>query len=240
MPSIESLARWIDASGLPALFVDTCSLLDIPRLALPNGFRQGEADAARNLLRMAIGSPQSCVLVVSSLVRQEWEDNIENVVREANIHLKTLDRQSAAFHEACRSLQIPLSFGRANYASSELVESLRDLSGRLLNAAASIDEDEESRSRAGRRLLAKISPASVKQEWKDCVILEEYLSVCRALEALGSKGKRVFCTSNKKDYCLANKLLDPLPREFADLGLAYSGYLAWAISGMGLSTGSQS
>lgn len=235
MPSVASLSRQIARSGIPALFVDTCSLLDIPRLALPNGFRIGEAESARALLRMALESPPSCVLVVSSLVRQEWEDNIENVVRDVTFHLKTMDRQSAAFHDACQALEIDLSFGRAGYASSGLVETLRDLSGRLLDAAESIEVDKDSQDRAVTRVVAKIPPAKIKQELKDCIILEEYLSVCRTLEISGSSGKRVFCTSNRRDYLLDNDLHKTLAIEFADVGLCYSENLSWAISGMGLS-----
>ncbi len=206
MPSVKSLSELIAGAGIPVLFVDTCTLLDMPRLALPKVSRKDAAKlsrellSTRELLSMVLGSTPSCGLVISSLVRKEWEDNIEKVVLEVTTHLERLDQHSAAFHDACLSLEIPLGFGRAQYASSGLVESLHDLSRQLLNAAMSIDVHEESRARAGHRVLAKIPPAAIKQEWKDCVILEEYLSVCRALKDMGSNGKRVFCTSNKIDY----------------------------------------
>lgn len=229
MPSIEVLARQIADLGVPALFVDTCSLLDIPRLAIARRFRSGEVESARRLLSMATGSPAACLLIVPSPIRKEWDENIENVVKEGKSHLESLDQQAASFHEACQSLEITVPFDRARYAESNLIWSLFDLSRRLIDAAIIIDADLPSRLKAGDRVMDKIPPASIKQEFKDCIIIEECLSVCRKLKALESKSKRVFCTSNKTDYALHGKLLEPLEREFADVGLAYARNLSEAI-----------
>ena len=38
-------------------------------------------------------------------------------------------------------------------------------------------------------------------ELKDCTIFEEYLEVCRLLQAGNFQRKAVYCTSNTNDYC---------------------------------------
>lgn len=122
VPSIKAVADLIASLGVPALFLDTCNFLDVVRLAMPNRSRPGEAEALMIMRKLAEDSPPSCLLVVSSLIRGEWMNNIQKVTDESTSHLATLEKQSALFHEACRAPGIGLESERTRYAGLGLAK----------------------------------------------------------------------------------------------------------------------
>lgn len=152
VPKIESLATLISESGVPTLFLDTCNFLDIVRLAIADRYKEGEAEAAIRILKLATDSPPSCRLVVASLIHKEWEDRIQKVTDEGLAYLEKMENQSGLFHDACQASGIFVKFSRASDAGSGLVENLRDLSKRLLDAAIIIDVDDAIHLRAVNRV----------------------------------------------------------------------------------------
>ena len=141
-----------------------------------------------------------------------------------------MEEHSAHFHDACQALGIAAPFGRSSYAQLGLAEALRDLSNEILDLALCLDADDGSRSRAVTRVVRKIPPSQRSGEVKDSAIIEEYLAVCRQLQAAGFARKRVFCTSNTSDYCEAgSQLRASLEAEFYASGLIFTANLPWAV-----------
>src|SRR5262249_31933475 len=66
MPTIADAAAQVLAAGVPVLFLDTCSILDVIRA--PARGLANCVEAATELLGMATGSPPSCSLVIGSFV----------------------------------------------------------------------------------------------------------------------------------------------------------------------------
>jgi hypothetical protein len=228
MPSIEGAVEQVMRTGVPVLFVDTCILLDIIR-STDRCLREYPVRASE-LLEMITATPPTCLLILSSIVPHEWRMNARGVTEEVERHLMKMQEQASHFHDACDALGITAAFGRPSYASLGLAVSLHDLSGRFLDNAICLDPDHESPVRAVKRVIMKTPPSRRGGEVKDCVIIEEYLAVCRSLHTAGFARKRVFCTSNTDDYCEPGKKIHPaLALEFGPVGLTFVTNLAWAI-----------
>jgi hypothetical protein len=228
MPSIEGAVELVMKAGVPVLFVDTCILLDIIR-STDRCLRDYPVRASE-LLEMITSTPPKCLLILSSIVPHEWRTNARSVTEEVERHLIKMEEQASHFHDACEALGIAAAFGRPSYAGLGLAESLRDLSGRFLDNSICLDPDDESRVRAIKRVITNTPPARKGREVMDCVIIEEYLAVCRSLQAAGFARKRVFSTSNTDDYCEPGKKIHPsLALEFGPVGLSFTKNLAWAV-----------
>lgn len=182
------------------------------------------------LLELLSSAPPECSLVVSSVVPCEWNKHAQEVTEETNVHLAKMEAQSGHFHDACRVLGIDLSYGRARYGEAGLAERLRDLSGRLLDAAIRLDSDDQSSGRAVQRVVRGIPPSRRGGQVQDCTSLEECLAVCQLLQQRGFARKRVFCTSNTSDYCEPNgRLHAGLGLELSAVELTFTTNLNWAL-----------
>src|SRR5207237_5980201 len=111
------------------------------------------------------------------------------------------DEEAASLHGFCGHVGIVPAFSRAEYRLLPLAERLHDLSRRLLDAAVRLDPDHDCILRAYGRAISYTPPSLKGGEVKDSTIIEECLEVSRRLRAAGFTRKRVFCTSNKNDYC---------------------------------------
>jgi hypothetical protein len=227
MPSIDEAAESLVAMDRPVLFVDTCIFLDIVR-STHRGLRDYAA-LASELLKLVSDSPATCALVVSSIVPQEWNDNAPAVTQETSQLLRKMEEQSSHFHDACQALGIAVATPRTRYGQSGLAEALRDLSRSLIDRAIQLDADDMCHSRAVARVIKRTPPA-LRNEVKDSAIIEEYLAVCRGLQGTGFARKRVFCTSNTRDYCeAAGGLHSQLAGDFAGCSLIFTTNLPWAL-----------
>lgn len=228
MSTITSVTDELFHADLPALFLDTCILLDIIRSVKrchTNCVRDaiGFVDAATSI-------PIRCKIVASHIVSHEWAANEREIVLEASKHLSEMETQSAHFHEACAEMRIPLGFSRAAYSRHDVANRLRSLSHDLLKSAIIVDSDVECCSRAMGRVIQNIAPSRKGAEAKDCTIVEEYLAVCRSLQGQGFKQKLVLCTSNTRDYCsTGTKLHAALATDFSAVGLRFTANLSWAF-----------
>jgi hypothetical protein len=228
MPSIEIVASQIMGTAIPTLFLDTCILLDIIRsteLCLKR-----YAEIASELIKHATSTPPSCVLVVSSMIHREWNDNVVSVTTSVNKHFSQIHNQSSHFLDDCLVLGLGVDLAKVNYSGLGLAEGLRNLSEQLLDVSIRLDPDDTCKVRAFDRTENGIPPSRKGDQVKDSLIIEEYLAVCRLLESSGFKGKRVFCSSNTKDYCGEGKCPHPaLALEFAQVGLVYKENLPGAF-----------
>ena len=174
-------------------------LLDIIRSTyrcLPN-----YAARASELWRLAIKSPPACLVVVSSIIPHEWNDNVQIVTNEIVRHFDEDGRAFVAFPRCLPRTGHCDTFGRSSYAQLGLAEALRDLSMRILDRSRSSRRRRWKSVQGRDRVIRKIPPSQHSREVKDSAIIEEYLAVCQQLQAAGFARKRVFCTSNTADYC---------------------------------------
>jgi hypothetical protein len=229
MPSITDAANHVLAAGVPVLFLDTCSILDVIRAPARN--LANCVEAATELLALATVSPAQCSLIVGSFVPTEWSDHEQEVLDLLNGHLQRMEDQARHFHGLCTHLGIPLAFGQPQYGASGLVPRLHDLSRQILRASIALDSHDDTMSRAYNRVaITRRRPCRRGGELKDCTIFEECLEVCRQLHGGGFTRKMVFCSSNTDDYCAPGVTPHPdVANDCGAVGLVFTTSLPWAV-----------
>src|SRR5581483_9656788 len=104
MPSIADTAARVAAAGVPVLFLDTCSILDVIRA--PVRALDKCVEAAAELVAVATASSPRCSLVVCSFVPVEWNSRAQDVLNELTKHLDRMEQQANHFHGLCKHFGI--------------------------------------------------------------------------------------------------------------------------------------
>lgn len=231
MPSIAEAVAQIEAAGLPVLFADTCSLVDVIRTPLRSAELSGCVEAASELLELVTAQPLRCTLVAASFIRGEWLSHAGPEADNLRAQLARIDEEAGRLHGLCGLVGITPPFSKPEYSMLPLADRLHDLSRRLLDGALQLDQDHGCIIRAHGRASTYTPPSRRGGEVKDSTIIEECLEVSRRLRAAGFPRKLVFCTSNKRDYCEAGSRLHPsLAVEFGAAGLGFATSLPWAVN----------
>lgn len=96
MASLADAVAQIQTAGLPVLFADTCSILDLIRAPLrPNELRHC-IEAAQELLQLVCATPVRCMLVVGSFVPGEWLSHAGPVADNLRVHLQRVDCETGS------------------------------------------------------------------------------------------------------------------------------------------------
>ncbi len=135
MPNIAGAVVQIQAAGLPVLFADIGSLLDVIRAPLRPGELPGCVEAASELLHLVSTPPVQCTLVVASLVPSEWLTHAGLEADSLRTHLAKIDEEASRLHKFCGLAGITPPFPKPEYRLLFLAERLFDLSPRLLDGA---------------------------------------------------------------------------------------------------------
>jgi hypothetical protein len=229
MPSLADAVAQIRAADLPVAFIDTCIIVDPIRTPLRPGEFRGCIEAAQELLQRATTLPARCTLVIASFVHSEWEAHARPVAEKLRDHLAQVDAETGRLHQFCALVGISPSFPQSEYRPLPLPDRLHDLSRQLRDAAIRLDQDQDCIIRAHGRASTYTPPSRKGGEVKDSTIIEECLEVSRRLQAFGFGRKRVFCTSNTKDYCESGKLHRALAVDLGAVGLGFASNLPWVL-----------
>ncbi len=229
MSSLADAVDQVRAADLPVLFIDTCSLVDPIRAPLrPDEFR-GCIEAAQELLHLVATAPARCTLVIASFVHDEWLTHAGPEPDKLRDHLARVDAESDRLHRYCGLVGIAPPFPQSEYRPLPLADRLHDLSRQLRDVAIRLDPDQECIIRAHGRASHYTPPSRKGGEVKDATIIEECLEVSRRLQAAGFGRKRIFCTSNTKDYCEGGRLHRVLAVNLGAAGLGFATNLPWAV-----------
>ena len=231
MPRIDEAVARIQAADIPVLFADTCILLDVIRTPAGRPNCGGASRLHRNCWNCATVPPVRCTVVVASFVHGEWLVHARPEADSLREHLGRIDDEADRLHGFCGLMGITPPFSRPEYRRLSLAEGLHYLSRRLLDVALQLDPDHDCIFRAYGRASQYTPPSLKGGEVKDSTIIEECLEVSRRLGAAGFPRKRVFVTSNRRDYCEAGSHLHPLlSADFTAAGLGFATSLPWAVS----------
>jgi hypothetical protein len=231
MPSIADAVARIHAAGLPVMFIDTCSLVDVIREPLRPSELAGCVAAAQEVLRLV--TTGRCVLVIASFVRGEWLTHAGPEADQLRAAVARLDEDAARYHGFCGMVGITPPFPPPGYRHLPMADGLHDLSRDLRDVAIHLDSDDGCIIRAHGRASTYTPPSRKGGEVKDSTILEECLEVSRRLHAAGFAGRRLFCTSNRKDYCESgSRLFSNLTVEMGAVGMGFATSLPWAVNEM--------
>jgi hypothetical protein len=205
--------------------------VDVVRAPLRPDQLKDCVEAAQELLGLLTATQKHCVLVVASHIPNEWAAHAGDEADNLRKRLARFDEEGERYHAVSNLLGIVPGFSRPVYGALPMADHLFDLSRALLNAALRLDPDNDCKIRAADRAAAYVSPSRKGGEVKDSTIFEEYLAVCRELQSLRFARRKVFCTSNTKDYCETGTRPFPnLAIDYTNAGLQFAASLPWAVN----------
>ena len=168
-------------------------------------------------------SPGRAWIVASELVVEEWSSHAQHTKDEVEAHIKTTDRQVQQVLAAAQRLPILAQLSRWDLTSLKLPDELHNIAAGVLGCTEVLRSEQSHILSAHSRLINGYAPAKKgKQEYKDCVIVEQYLSLCRELRLGGLSTWCGFVSSNVNDYGTPAGLLPPLDADFAAVGLTFA------------------
>ncbi len=212
------------------LFLDTCCLLDIVR-CLTRG-NMPVFESALNISNAIEGDDLSFSIVLPSLVPEEWKDNIDTVVLEAERFIEEQFRALKNIKEVLAKLNsdVVLNFGA--FDKIQIEQKLRAISQRIMNSSYVCEKDNSVDALVLSRVIDTRPPARKgKDSTKDCIIYEEVLHVSSRLKESGFRKRIIFASSNTKEYCDENISLHPIIKEeLNERGIKFVSSLNWAES----------
>lgn len=201
-PSLDAGSEVVDriiAAAAPVLFLDTASILDVARVPVREDLNLDILVRAAQLSGSL--ETRSAWLLTTPNVIREFNSNRSDVEAELRgglaRKLKEIDR--------IRSIERILFPGvprPVNRPEEQSIATLAiDTMDGLVRHVELFEGSDRCSLNAAERVWACLPPSSTtKQEFKDCVIFEEFLELAAALRKSGFGGKIVFVTPNKKDF----------------------------------------
>lgn len=213
---ISAVVGEILSSPAPVIMWDACALLDIMRAVHRDHIDTRSVDRAQRLLLRTTTSPKEVWSLASEIVAQEFRRHENDVEREIQGLLNSLDTCASDLARSGRY--------RGDYsATAPLASSLHDLSVDLLGSSEIVASDGVCERRAAYRMAAAVPPCRSRgsNNSADCRIIEHYLEIGRQLSAASFPFRVVFVTSNKKDYGEPTNIKYILGIEFSVAKLDY-------------------
>lgn len=208
-------------SGVPALVVvDTCSLLDLVRVAARRKtIGAGEITAAKAIYGAVTSSNAAVGLGISDVVQSEFAANVDQVVGQTKETLRSLRHESTHADEVAKLLGLSGILATSFKWEEALVDTTRRLAFSLLDVSAEIRATGEDIQGAYYRTLQRIPPARQgSQATHDCVITEQALRLAQGRQA----GTTLLLSGNTRDFGSQGQRLHPdLQVEFQTAGLEY-------------------
>lgn len=206
----------------PWLFIlDTCVLLDIVRAPVRREFSPESARALVDVVSWVRAQDQLIRIIIPSLVREEFELNLQKVQDDA---VQDLSRTLSNLAHARQTLEIlsartpSTPTDDASQWIANCVRFARD----LINSAQELPTSDEDVQRAGMRSLKGLAPAKRgKSSLPDCVITEFSLRIARDNLQDSSPYSVLFISANDADYCDGRRLIASLQTEFDAAGLGF-------------------
>jgi hypothetical protein len=245
--SIEQIRARIVAQPAPLLFLDTCALLDVLRVASERETAPDRLVAAAEKIALKAGSsPPELWVVSGAILDVEWGDNKQSVFDSVTAHIARVDRSLVKLHAALRAvLPISETIGADDPATSvfpqvpqigrfALPERLVEICEKVLASVVRLHPDAEIQQAAYSRSMKGLKPAAIgKREHPDCQIIETCFALCRALRSSGFSKASVFVSSNRRDFYGEGRPLRPhedMAGECSAVDLSFAVALDHALS----------
>lgn len=186
-------------AGKPIVFWDTCSLIYILTIVVRDSFP--DFPFYKEMLDWI--ENDEIVSVTSSIVWDEFNDHYTEE-HDHSVHdienLRELIRNYADLQAE------PVKTQLTDLANSiNLIDILEDIETRVWDKTYVINEERQLADLAHYRVLHKMSPSMVKDQYKDAYIWCTFMSVASLLGGV----RKFFITDNKEDYCFPKKSTTP-------------------------------
>lgn len=202
MPPTASVVAQLTVAPKPVICLDTCDILEVVQCLdweKPGTPRSVKCiEPARRLLNTLAADPDRAVVVITDLVRMEWNQNIKFIQQKAERFLENVDSIVSFPYQAAGFVGTVLPV-YDSLSPKTLVADLVALSTALLNHATRLGREVAVDKRALDRVMTKKRP-SHDGHIKDSINFEHYLAFARQLRAKGFVQDIVFVSKNRKDY----------------------------------------
>lgn len=223
--SCQNVVAKIVAIGTPILFLDTCSLLDIVRAPVRQQVSIQDIEAMHMLLTRAEATPSELSIIVDEQVHREFTDHLNDVTEETKRDLKKKTENLRGVLERMAALAPNDSIPAAiDLLTLDFPQRGKDIADRFLKKCLLVEDGDQETLKAVVRVRNATPPATrAKQSVKDCVIVETYIRAAAEMDAGGFERKKVFLSSNTKDFHQEHSSLHPsLRNEFNTVSLEFS------------------
>jgi hypothetical protein len=194
----------IDTEKKPVIFWDTCSLLDIVRLPLPD--RKQTVDSLEKVIEIKNKIVSKDIISISSeLCITEFNNHIETWTRTLELESKKLSKTFNNFIGFINKVNLGATpIPQADLSVYRLEDLLCQIIHAITNETLFISEDNTFATFAHFRTTNKIPPAKKKGEYKDCYVW----GTCLEIRQTNSDKSYPynFMSSNVTDYADNNKI----------------------------------
>jgi hypothetical protein len=208
---------------VPALYVDTCAVLDIVRLPMRARAPIRELTGLRNILDAVRGGRAS--LHMSDLIPAEFGRHHADVMEEVQRHLRRIRDESAVVHDCADHLAL----GEIdwNVDPIALTELLSEHAREVLGAATVLATTDQDKLDAMERQVASLRPGRRGKDCiGDCMITTSMLRAARSQPA-----RTIFLSSNVRDYSddeKSSRIHGDLKLVFEELNITFATNWEWA------------
>lgn len=228
LASAEQLADRIVSSPRAVLFLDTAAFFDVLRAAYRDSVPTSVVAAAADLVRLATLAPPEIWVTTTGIVGRELIQNRKGSIRELRVQVLAVESALGKLSQIA-GIVMPES-PITSSISSEIAERLIGIVDDLIAACFQFRGPDSCSVRAANRLIDRRhpSPRPGNQQFKDCLIFEEFLELAVCLRARGLSSAIVLVTPNKDDY--GHPKHGPIARELEALDASYVLDVAWALT----------
>lgn len=190
--SLADIAAEISSSGLPALFIDTCAMLDVVRCAARKQSR------IAGITRQLIGGQTSgeLLLFAPSVLHKEDARNRVDVESDARKCARAIDDAIVHHRRVADTLGSPYPC-TGPFSHESLVGPLVNLHDQLMDTCVYALADQATAMAALARAGDNRRPARKGGGVNDCILFEEFLSIARAAPTANTL---ILLTTNTNDF----------------------------------------
>jgi hypothetical protein len=192
----------IDSEKKTVIFWDTCSLLDIIRLPLPD--RKNSINTLQNVIEIKDKIVSEEIISLSSqLCVREFNDHVENWIKIVETESKRLSKTHNNFIGFINKINVGLTIPPIDLSAYKIEDLLSQIILAITSKTKFVSEDDTFASFAHFRTTQKIPPAKVKGEYKDCYVWGTCLEIRNT--SIDKSYLYNFMSSNVTDYADSNK-----------------------------------
>lgn len=223
--SIDEAVAHIANCSAPVIMFDTCSLLDIVRFPKLGCHNHRNILVAYMLGKVEVANVH---VIITRVVMDELNKHLDVIQSETSILLRDIDEQHKELHSAMKYLPNAImgmypGGNAVSLGDLEIALKLRKIIDGVLNKAICLPNEKDVLTKASHRVVLNKAPSKKGGSGPDCVIIETYLAFVNKLREKEFNKEAYFLTSNKKDFCDAQKKIhSDLARDFEKLKIIYS------------------
>ena len=215
---IGAIVDAILASPAPVVMPDTTSMLNIIETSIHDERVSANIiPAVLSFLSRLQATPSSLHLVLSHVVEQEWLRHHESTKKRAVASIRHVDQGISYLFGIAANMRSAPAEPYIQFSGLQIAQRLHSVAEQVIGLARVIANEEKFQSAMGIRTVSCGAPASPNRpEPNDCLLIEQYLELCRRLRAAGFRQRCIFVTSNTRDFGEPKAPRPPLDREFLD------------------------